>query len=79
MPTKTARRHNRDWTAHEVSHMRSCAKKKMSARQAAPLLGRSPGAVRYKAMVEGVHFRSINQPPGVQQRIARRNRRGARS
>ena len=31
------------------------------ARVAASKLGRSPGAVRYKAMMEGVSFRSINR------------------
>ena len=34
---------------------------RVSARVAAQKLGRSPGAVRYKAMMEGVSFRSINR------------------
>jgi hypothetical protein len=55
--------------------MRALAKAKKSARLAAMELGRSPGAVKYKAMVEGVRFRFIEQPKGVQARIARRNRR----
>ena len=40
---------------------RSSPRPKVSARVAAQKLGRSPGAVRYKAMMEGVSFRSINR------------------
>jgi hypothetical protein len=41
--------------------LRAFAKSRVSARVAASKLGRSPGAVRYKAMMEGVSFRSINR------------------
>lgn len=68
-------RHNQEWTRNDVVRMRALAKEKKSARQAARELGRSTGAVKYKAMVEGVRFHFINQPEGVQRRLARANRR----
>jgi hypothetical protein len=49
------------WTAAEMRRMRQFAKAKVSARVAAQKLGRSPGATRYKAMMEGVSFKSINR------------------
>jgi hypothetical protein len=55
------RRSGREWSANDMKVMRECAKKRISARITAGKLGRSPGAVRYKAMVEGVNFRSINR------------------
>lgn len=58
---KRARNHMRDWSSTDVRRMRQCARRRISARVAAQKLGRSPGAVRYKAMVEGVSFRSINR------------------
>lgn len=58
---KKARNHMRDWTERDVRVMRKCAKAKLPARVAAEKLGRSPGATRYKAMMEGVSFRSINR------------------
>jgi hypothetical protein len=58
---KKAKNHMRDWTAQDVRRMRQCARKRISARVAAQKLGRSPGAVRYKAMMERVRFRSINR------------------
>jgi hypothetical protein len=61
MPHTFARRHQREWTASELKRMRDLAKRRISARVAAGKLGRSPGAVRYKAMMEGVSFRSINR------------------
>lgn len=51
----------RPWTDRDVRTLRRCAKKRMPAWQAAKALRRSPGATRYKAMVEGVSFRSINR------------------
>jgi hypothetical protein len=57
--------------------MRALAKAKKSARLSAIELGRSPGAVKYKAMVEGIRFRFIDQPAGVQTKIARKKRRAA--
>lgn len=44
-----------------MKKLRDFAKRRVSARVAAGKLGRSPGAVRYKAMMEGVSFRSINR------------------
>jgi hypothetical protein len=73
----STRKHNAPWTPADLKKMRSLAKAKKSARLAAMELGRSPAAVKYKAMVEGVRFRFIDQPAGVQTRIARRKRRTA--
>ena len=36
---------------------------------------RSTGAVKYKAMVEGIRFRFIDQPAGVQKKLARKAKR----
>lgn len=71
----STRKHNAPWTSADIKKMRALAKARMSARLAAKELGRSPGAVKYKAMVEGVRFRFIEQPAGVQTRLARRRRR----
>jgi hypothetical protein len=51
----------REWSEGDMKKLRAFAKSKVSARVAASKLGRSPGAVRYKAMMEGVSFRSINR------------------
>ena len=51
----------REWSAGDMKKLRQFAKQKVSARVAAQKLGRSPGVVRYKAMMEGVSFRSINR------------------
>lgn len=56
------------WTPKDLKLMRLCARQKLSAKAAAALLGRTRGAVAYKAMVEGVSFRAIAQPAGVQRR-----------
>ena len=58
---KKGARHMREWSAGDMKKLRQFAKQKVSARVAAQKLGRSPGAVRYKAMMEGVSFRSINR------------------
>jgi hypothetical protein len=58
---KKGARHMREWSAGDMQKLRQFAKQKVSARVAAQKLGRSPGAVRYKAMMEGVSFRSINR------------------
>jgi hypothetical protein len=58
-----AKRHNSEWSDADVKKMRALAKSRTSARIAAGKLGRSPGAVRFKAMKEGVSFRSINRKP----------------
>jgi len=73
----STRKHNAPWTSADLKKMRALAKAKKSARLSAIELGRTPGAVKYKAMVEGIRFRFIDQPPGVQNRIARRKRRAA--
>jgi hypothetical protein len=73
----STRKHNAPWTSADLKKMRALAKAKKSARLAAMELGRSPGAVKYKAMVEGVRFRFIEQPAGVQTRLARRRRRAS--
>lgn len=66
----TAKKHLAPWTPGDEKKMRELAKAKVSARIAAQKLGRSPGATRYKAMMLGVSFRSINRRP-------RRSRRAA--
>ncbi len=58
---KKGARHMREWSEGDMKKLRAFAKAKTSARVAAQKLGRSPGAVRYKAMMEGVSFRSINR------------------
>lgn len=71
---RVSRKHNADWTPADLKKMRALAKAKLSARLAAMRLGRSTGAVKYKAMVEGIRFRFINQPEGVQRRRFRSRR-----
>ena len=75
---KTLKKHNAPWTPADLKKMRRLARAKMSARLAARELGRTPGSVKYKAMTEGVRFRFINQPQGVQKRRARTERRRRR-
>ena len=70
-------KHNAPWTSADLKKMRALARARKSARLAAVELGRSPGAVKYKAMVEGIRFRFIDQPAGVRMRIARRRRRAS--
>jgi hypothetical protein len=72
---KSARKHNAPWTPADLKKMRQLAKQKPSARLAAKELGRSTGAVKYKAMVEGIRFRFIDQPAGVQLKLARKAKR----
>lgn len=60
------------WTPREVALLRSLARARMSARKAAPLLGRTVGAVKWQAMARGVHFRAINQKPGTQRTARQR-------
>ena len=72
---KSARKHNAPWTPADLKMMRQHAKNKLSARLAAKELGRSTGAVKYKAMVEGIRFRFIDQPAGVQLTLARKAKR----
>lgn len=70
-----SKKHNAPWTPKDLKKLRALARAKLSARLAARELGRTTGSVKYKAMTEGVRFRFINQPKGVQKRLARRRRR----
>lgn len=63
MPAKKFRSHMRPYSERELRTMRRCARQRVSARVTAQKLGRSPGAVRYKAMMEGISFRSIDRRP----------------
>ncbi len=74
MSTATA---PRPWSKKDLQIMRSCAKRKMSARETAGLLGRTRGAVAFKAMKIGCSFRAIRQPAGVQRRRFRKRARKA--
>lgn len=75
MGSKKLSRNNDPWTPADMKKMRLLARQNLPARLAARELGRTTGAVKYKAMVEGVRFHNINQPRGVQKRLARRHRR----
>lgn len=66
-----ANRHGRRWTSRDLVKLRALARAGLSARQAAPKLGRTTGAIKYKAMVERVRFTFVEQPRGVQRAIAR--------
>jgi len=72
-------RYMKPWTAAELRSMRRCAAKGDSARDFAARIGRTRGAVAFKAMVEGVSFHNVKQPAGVQKRrfAARRRLRNA--
>ena len=72
---KSARKHNAPWTPADLKKMRATGERQASARLAAKELGRSTGAVKYKAMVEGIRFRFIDQPAGVQLKLARKAKR----
>ena len=61
--SRKAPNHMREWSKRDVRRMRSIARSRKPAWFAAMVLGRSPGATRYKAMMEGVSFRSINRKP----------------
>jgi hypothetical protein len=67
-------KYRRPWTAADLKKLRAKAKQRASARQAARALGRTVGATKFKAMTEGVRFHAIEQPRGVQRRLARRRR-----
>jgi hypothetical protein len=74
MPIQASRKHNKSWTPADLKKMREFARKRLSARLAAKALGRSTGAVKFKAMTEGIRFRFIEQPQGVQRRPAVRRK-----
>lgn len=71
MSTKKERRHMRPWNERELRTLRKYAADKLPAREAAKRLGRSHGAVRYKAMVDGIVFRSIDQSHTAQAKANR--------
>lgn len=73
--SKKLRRHNLEWSEFDTKRLRALAAEGVSSREAAKRLGRSTGAVKYKAMTEGVRFHAINQPTGVQRRLARKRRK----
>jgi hypothetical protein len=62
----SARRSGREWSARDLRRMRALARQGCSARQAAPRLGRTVGAVKFAAMTHGVRFHAIHQPEGTQ-------------
>jgi len=63
------------WKPAEVARLRKIAASGKSAREASKMLKRPHAGLRFKAMVEGIHFFSTPQPAGVQKRIAARKRR----
>lgn len=69
------RKKGRDWTPAENRKLRQLARQGLSGREAGKVLQRTRGAVAYKAMVLRVSFHKINQPKGVQKRLARQRRR----
>lgn len=68
----TKKKLGKPYTAADLKKMRALAKSGVSARIAAEELGRSRGAVAYKAMIEGISFRSIAQKRGTQRRPQQR-------
>lgn len=58
---KVRSRSNKPYTARDMQVMRECARAKLPSRIAAKRLGRSPAAVRFKACMAGVSFKSINR------------------
>jgi hypothetical protein len=58
MPSKN---HYEPWDIHDLRRLRAFAKRGYSARETAGQLGRTTGAVKFKAMTEGVSFRAL--PP----------------
>lgn len=74
-----AKRHKAPWTAADLKRLKACARSGLSTRQAAEKLGRTTGALKYKAMVAGIRFHKIEQPRGVQKRLAESRRRASRA
>jgi hypothetical protein len=64
----------RPWTPADLKKMRALAEQGLSSRLAAVKLRRTRGAVAFKAMNEGIRFRSIAQPAGVQRKPAQRRK-----
>jgi hypothetical protein len=75
-PKRWAKPHdNAPWTGTDIKRAREMARRGLSSRQAAAQLGRSTGAVKYKAMVEGIRFHAIEQPRGAQVKAQKTRRR----
>ena len=71
---KSARKHNAPWTPADLKKMRQLAQDKLLP-ALPPKNSAATGAVKYKAMVEGIRFRFIDQPAGVQLKLARKAKR----
>lgn len=56
-----AKKAGSNWSAADVRRLKAYAGKGVSSRVAAEKLGRAPGATRFKAMVEGISFRSVTR------------------
>lgn len=69
-----AKRNGQPWSRRDLKVMRMLARRKMPARKAAPLLGRTVSATKWKAMVVRCHFRAIAQKPGTQRTPEQRAR-----
>lgn len=74
MTVKSLKNYARPYTKRDLQRMRAHARKGLSAKECAAHLGRTRAGVAFKAMVERVHFRAINQPAGVQRRPAQRRK-----
>ena len=61
MATKAKRRMHHAWSGEDVRSLKSFAKARMSGRQIAKKLKRTPGAVSQKAFALGVRFQSIKR------------------
>lgn len=67
----------RPWTPIDVKRLRKFARQRFSQRETADILGRSRGALAFKAMRLGIRFRAVEQPVGTQKRVARARARAA--
>jgi len=65
----------RPWKPADVAKMKRLAGEGLSARLAAKELRRTTGAVKFKAMAEGVRFHAIEQPVGSQKKLGRLRRK----
>jgi hypothetical protein len=65
----------RPWTPTDEKKLAALAARGLSAREAAVKLRRTTGAVKFAAMTRGIRFHAIEQPKGVQQKLARRRRK----
>ncbi len=58
---KLTKRVSRAWTKDDIKSLRGFAKARLSGRQTAKKLRRTPGAVAQKAMLLGIRFQSVNR------------------